>query len=461
MWLWIAVPFFANAVTTSGLAEWQVGVATAKITPDGPAWMAGYASRTKPSEGVAQDIFAKALSIRDAGGGRAVIVTADLIGIPLPLRQYVEHEGARRFGLRPAEILLNASHTHSGPEVRTERLASVYNFSRNATPDQANVVTRYASRLREVIVDLIGAALTDSRSARLEVTHARAGFAMNRRRPEKDGRFTNNPNPDGPVDHEVPVLKVTGADGKLRALMFGYACHNTTLGTYQISGDYAGWAQEFLARSYPGTTALFLMGCGGDQNPYPRRAMVPDQPVEELVKHHGRALANAVSTALQAVPRSVRGPLRGAYDQALLAYAPLPAAELRKYLTARQSEDVRERARTLLRVAGRAEALPPLPCPVQVLQFGRDLTLVAIGGEVVIDYALRIKAELRGHAYVWVAGYSNNLFGYLGSRRVIEEGGYEGGSANTRILVHPGRFTPAAEASVMAKVHELHGHTNR
>ncbi|MEY4938659.1 MAG: hypothetical protein RIQ93_394, partial [Verrucomicrobiota bacterium] len=291
--------------------------------------------------------------------------------------------------------------------------------------------------------------------ANLGVSHARAGFAMNRRRPGPAGSFGNNPYPDGPVDQEVPVLKVTGADGKMKAVLFGYACHNTTLSGSRISGDYAGYAQQFLETSYPSVTALFMMGCGGDQNPYPRRGMSPDQTVNDLVKQHGRALANAVTTALDAVPRPVKGPLRPALDYALLEYRPLPKAELEAYQQQDQTQIVKDRAKSLLQSGERGEKFSPLPCPVQVLQFGRDLTLVAIGGEVVVDYSLRIKKELRGPAYVWVAGYSNNVFGYIGSRRVLEEGGYEGGGANTRILVHPGRFTFAAEETIMTKVHEL------
>ena len=256
------------------------------------------------------------------------------------------------------------------------------------------------------------------------------------------------------------MLKVTGADGKMKAVLFGYACHNTTLGGSRISGDYAGYAQKFLEESYPGATALFMMGCGGDQNPYPRRAISPTLTSNELVQQHGRALSNAVTTALDSVPRPVRGPLRPALDSALLDYVPVPKPELQKYLSRPETEIVKERARSLIQSGERGEKFPPLPCPVQVVRFGRDLTLVAIGGEVVIDYAIRIKSELKGPAYVWVAGYTNNVFGYIASRRVLEEGGYEGGGANTRILVHPGTFTFDAEEKILAKVHDLIRRTN-
>jgi hypothetical protein len=133
----------------------------------------------------------------------------------------------------------------------------------------------------------------------------------------------------------------------------------------------------------------------------------------------------------------------------------LSATELAKFSGPEFTLPVLARARALQESLQRGERSPPLACPVQVVQFGADLTLVGIGGEVVVDYALRLKRELAGPAAVWVAGYTNDYFGYLGSRRVINEGGYEGGDANTRILNHPGRFTPEAEDTVIAKVHEL------
>lgn len=448
-------PTFAFAATPPPATPWLVGVAARDITPDGPMWLAGYASRTAPSAAVDQRIRAKALAIDDTRGGRVVIVTLDLIGVPAALRAHVERESAQRHGLQPHELLLNASHTHSAPLITLERFELEHTFRRAATPDQIAAATRYEARLRETLVDLVGESLRLRTPARLEFAQARAGFAMNRRRPEPGGQYSNNPHPTGPVDHDVPVLKVTGADNRIRALLFGYACHNTTLSESNLSGDYAGHAQDLLQASYPGATALFLLGCGGDQNPYPRRKMVPDQNPEDLVRHHARALANAVSTAINSPLRPVRAPLRGAYGHALLAYEPLSKAELDTYLRPPHTPAVNARARALLQQQERGERPAPLACPVQVLAFGADLTLVAIGGEVVVDYALRLKRELQGPAAVWVAGYSNDVFGYLASKRVLEEGGYEGGGANTRILNHPGPFTPQVEDTVVGKVHEL------
>ena len=442
-----------EAARPPAATPWQAGVARRNITPTGPIWLAGYANRSAPSTGVESELFAKALALDDGAGGRVVIVTLDLIRVPKALRDFVEREAGAKFGLQPREILLNSSHTHSGPEVEPERMTTELAFSRTARPADVAAVQAYEGFLRSEVLQAIGASLAARAPARLDYSHARAGFAMNRRRPDANGSISNNPHPDGPVDHDVPVLRISGADGKVRALLFGYACHNTTLGGSVVSADYAGHAQRFLEAAYPGTTALFVLGAGGDQNPYPRGNMVPGQTTEESAQQHGRALANAVHTALASRAKPVAGPLRTAFGPALLDYVPLPAAELAKYSGAAFTPPVMERARTLLRMQERGEKPAPLACPVQVLRFGEDLTFVAIGGEVVVDYALRLKREIPGN--VWVAGYSNHVFGYLPGKRVVQEGGYEGISANTRILIHPGRFTDDVEDRVVGKVHEL------
>lgn len=444
----------APATAAPDSTEWRVGVASAAITPEASVWMAGYAARSAPSQGVAQELYAKALAVDDGAGGRVVLVTTDLIGIPRSLRNFVERECGSRFGLKPEQLLLNASHTHCGPEVRLERMEVERNASQ-ASPEVMENVRSYRRWLEDRLVQLVGEAWDQRKPAELEFSFARAGFAMNRRRPKHGGGFSNNPNPAGPVDQEVPVLSVSAEDGSTRAVLFGYACHNTTLSGYELSGDYAGYAQQYVEEAYPGATALFMTGCGGDQNPYPRRNMVPGQPPEELVRQHGRALANAVFTALAAEQRSIQSPLITALEDVRLDYQLPSARELQERLREENTPVVEERIRDLLQLVEAHRTLPGYPCPVQVLRFGDDLALVALGGEVVVDYSLRLKRELAGARHVWVAGYSNDVFGYLASRRIIEEGGYEGGGANTRILNHPGPFALDTEERVVGKVHEL------
>ncbi|MFW6125253.1 MAG: neutral/alkaline non-lysosomal ceramidase N-terminal domain-containing protein [Pirellulales bacterium] len=432
----------AARVAADDATQWKAGVAAVAITPDRPMWMAGYAARDKPAEGTVQDLYAKALALEDGRGTRLVIVTMDLIGVPRLLRDRLEAAAEEQFGLPAAALLVNASHTHCGPELRADK-AALYGLGET----RARQAREYLAALEKKLARLIGEALDSMAPARLAYTHARAGFAMNRRLITERG-VLNRPNPDGPVDHDVPVLAVEAPDGKLRAVLFGYACHNTTLSFYQFCGDYAGYAQQFVEEAHPGTTALFLAGCGGDQNPQPRRTL-------ELAKQHGRALANAVEAALLApAVRPITGPLRAALEEVTLHFAAAPARE--ELLEWRDSDDriARRRGELLLEeLEANGSLRTTYPYPVQVVQFGDELTLVALAGEVVVDYSLRLKRELGGPA-VWVAGYSNDVFGYLASRRVLEEGGYEGGGA-MRYTLLPGPFAPSVERRVIAKVHEL------
>ena len=208
-----------------------------------------------------------------------------------------------------SDLVLNASHTHCGPEFRVGKTPA---DDGEFNPSSAGAV--FGERLENQIFQIIGAALSNASPARVAFTHARCGFAMNRRLPSGTN-FTNSPFPDGPVDHDVPVLRVDGADGKLRAVLFGYACHNTTLSFYQFCGDYAGFAQNYFETDHPGVTALFMTGCGGDQNPYPRGTI-------DLAQRHGRSLATAIEAALLPKPRVLAGPLRSMFQEIDLTYAP-------------------------------------------------------------------------------------------------------------------------------------------
>ncbi len=422
--------------------DWKAGVAAVKVTPNEPIWLAGYASRTKPSEGVLSDLHAKALALEDAAGTRVVIVTTDLISIPRVLREQVSQAVAEKFKLSPSALMLNCSHTHCGPVVKDDlELSVIYQLE----PQQRQQVERYFVELRDKIVGLVGAAIEQLQPATLSYSHARCGFAMNRRLPTSGG-YQNSPYPEGPVDHDIPVLRVESLSGKLLAIAFGYACHNTSTALAQINADYAGYAQSEIEKAHPGTTALFVMGCGGDQNPYPRGQI-------EWAQTHGKSLANAVEAALLPKPKLIRGPLRVALEPIDLAFEPVTKAELVKRLQSKDIYEQRSAKALLSEVETTGKIRETYPYPVQVIQFGNDLTLIVLAGEVVVDYSLRLKREL-GDAPVWVAGYSNDVFAYIPSVRVLKEGGYEGVGA-MRYTSLPGPFLPTVEESIVTKVREL------
>lgn len=421
---------------------WQAGAASAKITPETMMWMAGYAGRTKPAEGVAQDLFAKALVLEDEAGGRLAILTLDLIGVPRSLRLTVAERAKKEHGIEPARLLINASHTHCGPELRVIRTDRTDEPARRAAEAAA-----YTAKLETALVRLIGEAKDKLAPASLAYSRARCGFAMNRRTPDGKGGWNNFPNPDGPVDHNVPVLRIATAENKDLAIVFGYNCHCTTLGFQQFCGDYAGYAQEYLQAAHPDAVAMFVNGCSGDQNPYPRGTL-------ELCQTHGRSLATAVEAALTTRMRPLAGRISAAYREIPLSYDKLPS---RADLLAKQKSTAKldaSHATRVLAVLDSEGKLPQdYPYPVQVLRIGGDLTMIALGGEVVVDYAHRLKREIKD-PIVWIAGYSNDVMTYIPSRRIWKEGGYEGGDA-MKWGSHPTRWSDKAEEHIVGTVHEL------
>jgi hypothetical protein len=421
---------------------WKAGAASAKITPEKSMWMAGYAGRTKPSEGVELDLFAKAFVLTDEVGAKFALVTMDLIGVPRNLRLAVAERVKKEHGMDPANLAINASHTHSGPELRTSRI-----FGADDVALREKEAAEYTVKLEDTLVRLIGEALTKSVPAHLDYSTARCGVSMNRRTPDGKGGWSNFPNPNGPVDQTVPVLKATSGEGKEIAIVFGYACHCTTLGHQKFSGDYAGYAQQALEQAHPGAVAMFANGCSGDQNPYPRRTM-------ELAQTHGKSLATSVEAALTTNMQRLVGPIRAAYREIQLAYDKLPTKE--QLLEEQKSTDKwksTHATRVLQRIADEGPLKPTYPYPVQVVRLGNDLTWVTLGGEVVVDYSLRLKQDIKD-PIVWVSGYTNDVMAYIPSLRIWQEGGYEGGGAMI-YGTHPTRWSDKTEEHIVGTVMEL------
>src|SRR5262249_37283012 len=95
--------------------DWKVGLAQVKITPEQPLFLAGYASRNRPFEKVATDLYTKALALEDRNGQLAVLVTTDLIGLSAAIAEPVCERLTSKAGLKREQILFNSSHIHTGP----------------------------------------------------------------------------------------------------------------------------------------------------------------------------------------------------------------------------------------------------------------------------------------------------------------------------------------------------------
>lgn len=435
--LWGASAFsFAQAPT------WKAGVAKVKVTPRTNMWMAGYASRKEPASGMASDLFAKALALEDANGKRFVMITMDLIGVPRGLRLSMIEKIKTAHGLGAESWTINASHTHCGPEFRVKSTALT-----DEPTVRAAEAEQFTTDLEAKLLQLVADALKTLEPATLKHGFARCGFAMNRRTPDGRGGYSNHPYPQGPVDHQVPVLQVKNAKDKELAILFGYNCHATTLSFQQYCADYPGFAQEALESAHPGVVAMFVNGCSGDQNPYPRGTL-------ELAQTHGKSLATAVEAALTTNLETVSGELRAAHEEITLKYSRTPtAAELEQTQSTAKGIDATHAGRLLGLLRERGSLPKDYPYPVQVVRLGDQVTLVTLGGEVVVDYSLRLKKEIKD-PFVWVAGYSNDVMTYIPSLRVLKEGGYEAGGA-MKYGTHPAPWSETVEEDIVGTVHRL------
>ncbi len=417
----LALMLLLVCLSPAAADTWKAGVAKVNITPTEPMWMAGYASRTKPAEDKLTALWAKALVLEAADNKQAVLVTLDLIGIDRELALSIRQQIATRHKLQLSQIALATSHTHSGPVV-ARNLRPMHWLLLNE--EQQQQVSDYATLLEKAVVEVVDQAFTKLTPAYVSYGNGQATFATNRRN-NKEAEFAELKAAGkivGPFDHDVPVLAVKDETGKLLSVVFGYACHATVLDGYAWCGDYPGYAQIALEKAHPDAVAMFWAGCGGDQNPFPRRKV-------ELAENYGQQLAQAVNKVLESPLTDLKPKLSASYVEIDLPLAKLPTPE--ELATQAESKDryLASRAKYWLAEvdAGRGMATT-YPYPIARWELGGEIEWLFLGGEVVVDFALRLKSESR-EAKTWVAGYSNDVMAYSPSRRVLTEGGYEGGGA--------------------------------
>jgi neutral ceramidase len=404
---------------------WKAGVARVDTTPTTPVRMAGYGSRTSPSEGVAHPLAAKALALVDESGRRIVVVTCDIIAFRRSFTNRVAERVKTEYGLPREDFVLFASHNHAGPALlELEDPAGGKQLPRAGFEN--NVL--YTRQLEAKIVALIGQALEKMEPVSVSFGVGRCHFALNRREPAASG-IKLGKNPTGPTDESVPILRVQNANGKPLAIIFGYACHNTTLrpDMLKIAADFAGYAQDRIEAEYLGALALFVTGCAGDADPHPFGTL-------DLARKHGDELGEAVKLVLDHPMwlMNVTGPLHAALTETAIRFGgPTDRASYEKRLND-SNQGRRGHARRMIEAidSGRVIQTRYPNYSVHAIALGDRLTLVALSGEVVVDYAIRLQKELGGEGKaLWVAAYANDVIGYIPSVRVLKEGGYEGGEA--------------------------------
>ena len=369
-------------------------------------------------DGKLHDLWMKALALEDPKGNRVVLVTSDFQGMPKEMTDRVFDRLKRQHKLERTQVMITFSHNHCGPRLGND-LIDYYPVE----VDQEKLVAEYTTKMEGKLVDMVGEALRNLAPATLGTGRGKATFAVNRRNNREadvPALLAKGEPLKGPVDHAVPVLTVTNADQKLIAILFGYACHPTTLSFTKWCGDYPGFAQLILEKNHPGAMAMFVNTCGGDQNPLPRRSV-------ELCEKYGTTLATSVEEVLKQPLKPIAPGLKTAFEYVTLPYLKVVTrADLQAASKDPSAIKKRWAERLLKQLDAGEKFAPTYPYPLHAWRLGTDTLMIGMGAETVVDYALLFKSEFG--ADTWVCGYADDMISYIPSKRVWTEGGYEGGA---------------------------------
>lgn len=435
------------------------GVARADITPPFGIAHAGWGAQThQRAAGVDLPLWATALALSD-GVETVVIVDIDLIYL-----WDTEAPGAlaavtRLTGLPQSHIRLAYTHTHSGPINGATWSSWV--------KEGAEMVPAYDAMLEQQIAGVARQALARLRPARIAAGAGEARINVNRRfqRPE-DGAVICGRNWGGPVDHQVQVLRIDGADGAPLAAVVNYACHPITVGpdSELITPDYPGVTKRVVEQA-TGATCLFLQGATGDIGPIqgcarggqgeyrrlgsmlgheaskiwwglePRRrreryagtlesgsplALYEDEPLDDL------------DATLRVGTREVRLPLKPFAPVGALESATREHVERLDHLRATGGDLEAIRAETMLAkraamradLARRNEGNTHRTVTLQTFALGDSIALPVVPGEPFCQIGMAVKAG-SPFAHTLFAGYANVGWAYIPTADAYPLGGYE------------------------------------
>ncbi len=433
----------AQDVEASAAARYFLGVAKVDISPQHPVLLSGYAARPHElTQNVVQPLFARALVIGDEAGDAnetfasvKVLIAVDNCAVHAAIRKVVASELLSEFGIVPANLTIASSHTHSGPML-SGALGNL--LIRDQTAEEQAACDRYTQQLIQHMVEVTRQALAARRWVTLQRNQGEVDFAINRR----GGQV---------VDHHLPLLVALDEQQQPTLLMTNYACHCVAAGSgLEICGDWAGFASQAMEKANPTATALVLIGCGADQNPAAMGSLAAAQ-------QQGEQLAAKVQELLAKPKQSVTGKLKAKFAELQLPLDTLPSREEWEH-PSREPGIIGYHAQKNLRRLAAGETLPTsIDYPIQTWTFGSDLALTFLGGEVVVDYVHLLRQRIDPER-LWVTAYANDVPCYIPSRRILREGGYEGGDAMVWYDL-PARLTEATESLILDEVQSQLGPT--
>ncbi len=422
----------------------RVGVAKLDITPTHPTLLAGYGGRVGEHVAVDMKLWARAIVLGQENP--VLLVAVDNCGVPAKLTKGIQRALKSSLGLAPEQIVICSTHTHNAPSLTG--YAPVVWGSR-VTEQQQLRSDRYTQWFVEKVLEVSHQAFHARQPATLHWGQGQVNFGGNRR-VLSEGRWTGfGFQTNGPVDHSVPVMVARSAEGKPIAIWTNYACHCTAEGSRNhISGDWAGNANLQIEKQHPSAIALTTIGCGADIGPQPSGS-------QDIAKQHGQTLADEVSRLVALPLKKISCEVKASDRQFDIPLStPAPKEHYEEHAQGEGFEAERSRL-VLAYEKEHGKIQTHVPYTITCWKFDQDLAIVFMAGEVVVDYAVRLKTQLDWKR-LWLNAWSNDVPSYIPSRRVLQEGGYEPGFSQTYYGL-PSPYSPAIEDLILKEVVDLVG----
>jgi neutral ceramidase len=365
------------------------------ITPSDSKWLSGYAPRR--SDGVLDPLYHRVLAL-DAGDAQLYLISSDLCLFSPTLYESVTTELRQETGIDPRHVLWSVTHTHAAPEVGPPDMYKTLLGRSDHDWDR-----EYTARVTRLLIDAVKTARARLEPARIVFGTGTSMANINRRAKDVDGKVTLGLNPEGPVDRQFNLIRLTRVDGTPLALVVNYAMHGTVMSgqNLKISGDGPGTVVRYLEDTLGGTV-LYVNGAAG--NIAPIYSVYPNERAGHLSQFRvllGDRILAAVAS------------LGAGTDRVILRHAERTVETPRKPELAWPEE--------LAAYSAGESALVRMP-----------VRFVGINEAIVwsapVEMFCEIAMDVRNgspFAHTLFFGYTNGWFGYLPTARGFEEGGYE------------------------------------
>lgn len=411
----------------------KLGIGQAVLTPPVGTPLAGFGSRDHGSEGVLDDLEARVLWFQegDSAENAVCIITADLLGFGPQIISDILGTLSEEHGILPERVLMSASHTHSGPQIDDLVIGT------GAT------VPEVVSLVRDRILGAVRTAKSDLQPIALHAgTGLCEGFAINRRK-MVDGHLQMAPNPLGPKDDKVTAIVCRNdSDGRVRAVLFHFTCHPSTVGSYEVTADYPGVARRHIEKALGnGAIAAFLPGCCGDVRSF--CTVMGAKAFRTGTAEDIGAFGTALGTEVVNIVRHATEPVTPKLSVKNIS-VDIPLA---RHPSRKELEELTRNGDALHKTWAWSILSKPFAnvreFHIQRIDLAKEVSLVAMNGEVCSEYGHFVRKQ-RPCSYTVPLGYSNGIIGYIPTADMFPDGGYEPDTSHIYYTL-PSPFTPELE----------------